>query len=59
MLKTKITDDERKLLVTFNRDSPVLLIRLKAQAVTASDQGLSSKSIALNTARVLGQLSDG
>jgi len=51
VLKTKITDSERKILVTFNRDSPILLIRLKAQAVMASDQGLSSSSIALNVGK--------
>lgn len=51
MLKTNITEDERQLLVAYNRDSPVVLIRLKAQAVTASDQGLSSKSIALNVGK--------
>lgn len=51
MLKTKITDEERKILVAFNRDSPVLLIRLKAQAVMSSDQGLSSKSIAMNAGK--------
>lgn len=51
MLKTKITDEERKILVAFNRDSPILLIRLKAQAVMSSDQGLSSKSIALNVGK--------
>lgn len=51
MLKTKISDDERKLLVAFNRDSPILLVRLKAQAVMASDQRLPSKSIALNVGK--------
>lgn len=51
MLKTNITDEERQLLVSFNRDSPVLLIRLKAQAVMSSDQGLTSKSIALNVGK--------
>lgn len=51
MLKTKITEEERKILVAFNRDSPVLLVRLKAQAVMSSDQGLSSKSIALNAGK--------
>ena len=51
MLKTKITDQERNTLVAFNRDSPILLIRLKAQAVMASDQGLSSGSIALNVGK--------
>lgn len=51
MLKTKVTDEERKILVAFNRDSPVLLIRLKAQAVMSSDQGLPSKSIALNVGK--------
>ena len=51
MLKTKITDNERQILVAFNRDSPILLVRLKAQAVMASDQGLSSSSIALNVGR--------
>ena len=30
MLKTKITDNERQILVAFNRDSPILLVRLKA-----------------------------
>lgn len=51
MLKTKITDEERKILLAFNRDSPILLIRLKAQAIMSSDQGLSSKSIALNVGK--------
>ena len=51
MLKTKITDEERTVLVAFNRDSPVLLIRLKAQAIMSSDQGLSSKSIAINAGK--------
>jgi transposase len=51
VLKTNITDQERKILVTFNRDSPILLIRLKAQAVMASDQGLPSSSIALNVGK--------
>jgi transposase len=51
VLKTKITDEERKILVAFNRNSPVLLVRLKAQAVMSSDQGLSSKSIALNVGK--------
>lgn len=51
MLKTKITEDERQVLVSYNRDSPVVLIRLKAQAVTSSDQGLTSKSIALNVGK--------
>lgn len=51
MLKTKITDEERTILVAFNRDSPLLLVRLKAQAVMSSDQGLSSKSIALNVGK--------
>lgn len=53
MLKTKITDDERKILVAFNRESPVLLVRLKAQAVMASDQGLASNSIAMNVGKSL------
>jgi len=48
VIKTKITGQERKILVSFNRESPVLLVRLKAQAVMAADQGLSSRSIALN-----------
>lgn len=48
MIQTKITKDERELLVEYYRDSPVLLVRLKAQAVMSSDQGLSAKSIALN-----------
>ena len=48
MQKIKINDDERKILVSFNRDSPVVLIRLKAMAVMSADQGLSSDSIALN-----------
>lgn len=51
MLKTKITDEERQILVAFNRDSPVLLVRLKSQAIMSSDQGLSSKSIALNVGK--------
>jgi transposase len=51
VLKTKITDEERKILVAFNRDSPILLIRLKAQAIMSSDQGLSSKSVALNVGK--------
>ena len=51
MIKTKIDSVERALLVTHNNTSPVLLIRLKAQAVMASDQGLSSKSIALNVGK--------
>jgi transposase len=51
VLKTKINDDERKILVSYNRDSPIVLIRLKAQAVTSSDQGLSSQSIALNVGK--------
>lgn len=51
MLKIKITDEERTILVAFNRDSPILLIRLKAQAIMSSDQGLSSKSIALNVGK--------
>jgi transposase len=51
VLKTNITVEERKILVAFNRDSPILLIRLKAQAVMASDQGLPSKSIALNVGK--------
>jgi hypothetical protein len=51
VLKTKITDNERRILVTFNRGSPILLIRLKAQAVMGSDQGLSSQSIALNVGK--------
>lgn len=51
MSKTKITDDERKILVAFNRDSPILLVRLKAQAVMAADQGLSNKSIAMNVGK--------
>lgn len=51
MLKTKITDQERKILVAFNRSSPILLVRLKSQAVMASDQGLSSSSIALNVGK--------
>jgi transposase len=51
VLKTKITDEERTILVAFNRDSPVLLVRLKAQAVMSSDQGLSSKSIAMNVGK--------
>ena len=51
MLKTKITDEERRILVVFNRDSPLLLVRLKAQAIMASDQGLSSKSIAMNVGK--------
>ena len=51
MLKTKITEDERQVLVSYNRDSPVILIRLKAQAITSSDQGLSSRSIALNVGK--------
>lgn len=53
MLKTKITDQERTILIAFNRDSPILLVRLKAQAVMASDQGLSSNSIATNTGKSL------
>jgi hypothetical protein len=48
VLKTNITDQERKILIAFNRESPILLVRLKAQAVMASDQGLSSSSIALS-----------
>jgi transposase len=51
VLKTKITEDERQVLVSYNRDSPIALIRLKAQAVTSSDQGLTSKSIALNVGK--------
>jgi len=51
MLKTKITDQERKILIAFNRGSPILLTRLKAQAIMSSDQGLSSKSIALNVGK--------
>jgi transposase len=51
VLKTKITDEERSILVAFNRDSPVLLIRLKAQAIMSSDQGLSNKSIAMNVGK--------
>jgi transposase len=51
VLKTKITDEERKILVAFNRDSPVLLVRLKAQAIMSSDQGLSSNSIAMNVGK--------
>ena len=51
MLKTIITDQERKILVAFNRSSPILLVRLKAQAVMASDQGLSSTSIARNVGK--------
>jgi transposase len=51
VLKTKITDKERKILVAFNRDSPILLIRLKAQAIMSSDQGLSGKSIGLNVGK--------
>jgi transposase len=51
MLKTKITDEERTILVAFNRDSPVLLVRLKAQAIMSSDQGLSGKSVALNVGK--------
>lgn len=53
MLKTNITDDERKILVAFNRESPALLVRLKAQAVMASDQGLASSSIAMNVGKSL------
>jgi transposase len=53
VLKTKITDQERNILISFNRDSPILLVRLKAQAVMASDQGLSGKSIATNTGKSL------
>jgi transposase len=51
VLKTEITQNERQALVSYNRDSPVVLIRLKSQAVTSSDQGLSSKSIALNVGK--------
>lgn len=51
MTKTKITEDERKILVAFNRSSPILLVRLKAQAVMAADQGLGAKSIALNVGK--------
>ncbi len=51
MLKTNITDDERAILVSFNRKSPILLVRLKAQAVLSSDQSLSSNSIALVTGK--------
>ena len=51
MLKTKITDNERNILIAFNRTSPLLLIRLKSQAVMASDQGLSTNSIALNVGK--------
>jgi transposase len=53
VLKTNITDQERKILIAFNRESPILLVRLKAQAVMASDQGLSSSSIALNVDKSL------
>jgi transposase/ribulose bisphosphate carboxylase small subunit len=51
VLKIKITVQERKILIAFNRNSPVLLVRLKAQAVMAADQELSSKSIALNVGK--------
>lgn len=51
MIKTKITNEERTHLVAHNNTSPVLLVRLKAQAVMASDQGLEPKSIALNVGK--------
>lgn len=51
MLKTNITDEERQLLISFNRCSPIVLVRLKAQAVMAADQHLSSASIALNVGK--------
>ena len=51
MIKIKITNGERNILIAFNRNSPVLLVRMKVQAVMASDQGLSSQSIATNTGK--------
>ena len=51
MIQTKITNEERAILVDHNRGSSILLVRLKAQAVMASDQGLSSTSIALNVGK--------
>ena len=53
MLKTKISHDERCSLVDHNNTSPILLVRLKAQAVMAADQGLSSNSISLNTGKAV------
>ena len=49
MLKIKISHDERRALVAHNKTSPILLVRLKAQAVMAADQSLSPASISLNT----------
>jgi len=53
MVKTKITNDERTLLLAHNNTSPLLLVRLKAQAVMAADQGLPITSIALNVGKSL------
>lgn len=51
MLKTNITEEERLTLLAYNRESPLTLVRLKSQAIMASDQGLPSKSIALNVGK--------
>ncbi|CAN5632359.1 hypothetical protein BH23PAT2_BH23PAT2_05350 [soil metagenome] len=46
MAKTKISDDEKKILIAYVKTPPLLLIRLKSQAVLLASKAMTDEDIA-------------